>query len=780
MHGRTNLPAQLADPVADRGRAFGEGLGAPERLVRPAGPLERVAELRLEQEVALAGRRERRRAHVQGDGGTVVLARRRALTTRDQVPPRGSRQRAAVRRPELGVVLAGPLEVVADDLALLHQAGAVLLQPRREAGVEVGPRRLWHRVVRRVTDQEVAEPEAVVARKLRRVRPDQVLADECRQARRHRRLRRRQRLHAAAVEDLSLDRAPFQHAALRGLELVEARREQRPERRRDDHLAVRLGGHRQHLLDEQRIAAGGARDLVAQLRARSAAGSTRRHPRRRAARGGASPATRHGARRAQGAPCRAAGSGRPTTGARRARSARARVARPTGCRRRRPPAARRRRPPRASCGRPRRSPRRTWTRPPRPAATGSRAAAAGSRGTTPACCHDLDDGRVGDAVAIRQAAAAQGGRLGRGQELRGEPRLADAGLADDRDELATSLGPDTLPRAPEDRRARPRDRRTVPGTTAPAPGGRAAAGSAGTGSAFPRSRSGSIASTSAAAPTRSTVGRPSSTSPGCAACSSRAAMLTASPVARRSSVPVITSPVMTPMRPSRPSAGSASRISAAARTARSASSSCSSGTPNTAITASPMNFSTVPPWCSTITFMRSKYAASTARCRSGSSCSPSAVEPTTSQNSTVTTLRCPRRDAAMPGRAPHSGQNLNAPSETYPQIEQAGTRPAYARVRLRTRYPAGGAAAPAFRGSVGASRCRPIACATSTRPTGLTPSVSPTSSSSRCTASTASRTCSSSGLLALGLVAVLTRESRSAGEDGDAGTPSGTSSEPPG
>jgi len=37
-------------------------------------------------------------------------------------------------------------------------------------------------------------------------------------------------------------------------------------------------------------------------------------------------------------------------------------------------------------------------------------------------------------------------------------------------------------------------------------------------------------------------------------------------------------------------------MSTAARTARRASSSCTCGTPNTAITASPMNFSTVPPW----------------------------------------------------------------------------------------------------------------------------------------------------------------------------------------
>ena len=41
--------------------------------------------------------------------------------------------------------------------------------------------------------------------------------------------------------------------------------------------------------------------------------------------------------------------------------------------------------------------------------------------------------------------------------------------------------------------------------------------------------------------------------------------------------------------------GTASTSSSAARTARSASSSCAMGAPQTAITASPMNFSTVPP-----------------------------------------------------------------------------------------------------------------------------------------------------------------------------------------
>ena len=86
-----------------------------------------------------------------------------------------------------------------------------------------------------------------------------------------------------------------------------------------------------------------------------------------------------------------------------------------------------------------------------------------------------------------------------------------------------------------------------------------------------------------------------STSPGSAACCNRAATFSASPVASRSSVPVTTSPELTPIRPSIASPANAFRISIAARHTRNASSSWTVGTPNTAITASPMNFSTVPP-----------------------------------------------------------------------------------------------------------------------------------------------------------------------------------------
>ena len=61
--------------------------------------------------------------------------------------------------------------------------------------------------------------------------------------------------------------------------------------------------------------------------------------------------------------------------------------------------------------------------------------------------------------------------------------------------------------------------------------------------------------------------------------------------------------------------------------------------PKTAITASPMNFSTVPPWLSITAAISSKYRPITRRRASGSSRSPSAVEPVTSAKTIVTTFR---------------------------------------------------------------------------------------------------------------------------------------------
>jgi hypothetical protein len=82
---------------------------------------------------------------------------------------------------------------------------------------------------------------------------------------------------------------------------------------------------------------------------------------------------------------------------------------------------------------------------------------------------------------------------------------------------------------------------------------------------------------------------------------SRAPVLITSPAAIDSpasgwaSTRTSASPLLTPIRTSTPSSNAHSRIASAARTARSGSSSCVVGAPNSAMTASPMNFSTVPP-----------------------------------------------------------------------------------------------------------------------------------------------------------------------------------------
>ena len=57
----------------------------------------------------------------------------------------------------------------------------------------------------------------------------------------------------------------------------------------------------------------------------------------------------------------------------------------------------------------------------------------------------LDDRPVRDPLPVGEAAAADHRRLDRCQELGGQPRLADAGIADDRDQLAALLGPPPLP-----------------------------------------------------------------------------------------------------------------------------------------------------------------------------------------------------------------------------------------------------------------------------------------------------------------------------------------------
>ena len=129
-------------------------------------------------------------------------------------------------------------------------------------------------------------------------------------------------------------------------------------------------------------------------------------------------------------------------------------------------------------------------------------------------------------------------------------------------------------------------------------------------------------------------------SPGSAICWSRAATLTASPVAKvESDSSATTSPASIPIRASSPSPWTESRIATAARTARSASSSCAVGIPNAAMTASPANFSTMPPCVAMHCETCSKKELTRRRTTSGSLAVTNAVEPTRSTKSTVASLR---------------------------------------------------------------------------------------------------------------------------------------------
>ncbi len=123
---------------------------------------------------------------------------------------------------------------------------------------------------------------------------------------------------------------------------------------------------------------------------------------------------------------------------------------------------------------------------------------------------------------------------------------------------------------------------------------------AGTGATLPLSDCSPTGSKAIAELAARWVASPTRTVPGSATDWSRAAVLTRSPatmpwfVAPRLTV---ASPVRTPARALSPgpTERTASTSSRAARTQRSASSSRAVGVPHTAITASPMNFSTVPP-----------------------------------------------------------------------------------------------------------------------------------------------------------------------------------------
>ena len=166
---------------------------------------------------------------------------------------------------ELGLVVDGLLEVVADDLVAFDERVAVVVEPGGKASVQIGTDCLGERVVGRVADEHVTEAVAVLAGELGPVGADQLAAYEPGEPGRHLRLLLgRERLHGAPVEDLALDGAALEYLPLGFVELVETGCQQRLQcgRHLDPSVA---GGHGQHLGDEKRVAARSACDPLPQL-----------------------------------------------------------------------------------------------------------------------------------------------------------------------------------------------------------------------------------------------------------------------------------------------------------------------------------------------------------------------------------------------------------------------------------------------------------------------------------------------------------------------------------
>jgi hypothetical protein len=182
--------------------------------------------------------------------------------------------RGVVDRRQLYAVAVGLLEVVAENLLVFDApASCRLLQPGCKSLVQLRAQFLWHAVVRGVANQQVTEPEGVLAWKSGSVRTDELLANEglemtsnvssC--------LGGGELDHSAAMEHLALHRGPFDDRSLVRAQAVEPCCKKGLNRRRDGHrlevacghpIAVRtlqepvVDEHGEHLLDEQRVALG--------------------------------------------------------------------------------------------------------------------------------------------------------------------------------------------------------------------------------------------------------------------------------------------------------------------------------------------------------------------------------------------------------------------------------------------------------------------------------------------------------------------------------------------
>ena len=173
--------------------------------------------------------------------------------------------------------------MVGDDLFLLLDPIARHVDdPRRIPLVQGGADRLRRGLVGSVADQQVPEPERVLADQQGAVGPDQIAPDQAHQRAAHvgDPIAVEHGGQGAEVELLAGDGCPLDHCSLVGAQAIQTRGQQRLDRRRDGHAAQVAGGdpsiafeheqavvdqHREHLLDEQRSPFGGFEDPNASL-----------------------------------------------------------------------------------------------------------------------------------------------------------------------------------------------------------------------------------------------------------------------------------------------------------------------------------------------------------------------------------------------------------------------------------------------------------------------------------------------------------------------------------
>lgn len=229
----------------------------------------RVRKLQRERKPPLVARRE------AGDGPLEERGGRAGVATIEGGPARrrevlrcalGQTRQLRCFGIELPPVAVGLLQVVAEDLLALDEL--LPLEPVREVLMEICPRCLRQRLVRGIADQDVTKAEGLVPGVDGAVRTDELLPDECRKMRLDTWAdRRRKRGNRAAVEHLPLDGAAVDHDALVPRERIEARLEERVDRRRNDELVVfaPLARHREHLVEKERVTLRGDDDAPARL-----------------------------------------------------------------------------------------------------------------------------------------------------------------------------------------------------------------------------------------------------------------------------------------------------------------------------------------------------------------------------------------------------------------------------------------------------------------------------------------------------------------------------------